>query len=71
MSPQETASDLILATTWDGELDEARATRDKLAATLNITLPKMVTKTGGDANKLNAAEKSSYQSLLDDAARGY
>jgi hypothetical protein len=72
----EAALDVLLISPWDGPLDQARAGREELAGHLHIEMKtRRVAKASegkGAAAELapNAAEHESYQSLLDDAARG-
>jgi hypothetical protein len=72
----EAALDVLLISPWDGPLDQARAGREELAGHLHIEIKtRRVAKASegkGAAAELapNAAEHESYQSLLDDAARG-
>ncbi|KAF6263485.1 armadillo-type protein [Scenedesmus sp. NREL 46B-D3] len=72
----EAALDVLLISPWDGPIDQARAGREELAGHLQIDIrTRRVTKAseGKDAAAMlapNTAEHESYQSLLDDAARG-
>ncbi|WIA16609.1 hypothetical protein OEZ85_013276 [Tetradesmus obliquus] len=72
----EAALDVLLISPWDGPLDQARAGREELAGHLHIDIKtRRVAKASegkGAAAELarNAAAHESYQSLLDDAARG-
>ncbi|EFJ45543.1 hypothetical protein VOLCADRAFT_94333 [Volvox carteri f. nagariensis] len=68
----EAACDLLLLTSWEGDLDAAKAARDELAALVGVTVPKM--KAQAAAGRVAAVardENASYQALLDDFARGY
>jgi len=81
----EAAQDLLLSSPWDGPLDAARAARGQLAQLLRVEVRARVAGAGGaaaDAGAKRAAAGAaaagmaakedflSYQSLLDDAARG-
>jgi hypothetical protein len=72
----EAALDVLLISPWDGPLDQARAGREELAGHLQIEIKtRRVAKAcegKGAAAELapSSAEHESYQSLLDDAARG-
>jgi hypothetical protein len=79
----EQALDLLLTTPWDGPLDGARQARNALAALLGLEVkarPAAAAQPGAGAAAAAAAgvaklrvaadENASYQSLLDDAARG-
>ncbi len=68
----EAAAELVLGTTWDGELEVAKVARDELAAHLAVKVPVMKpTGAGGaGAGGKGRDEYSSYQSLLDDVLRG-
>ena len=67
----EEAMELLTSTPWDGDVEALRPAREQLAGLLRVTLPEAV------AGRVRAAPKAvrrdeneSYQSLLDDAARG-
>lgn len=72
----EGALDVLLVSAWDGPLDDVRASREQLAALLHVEIKtRRVARVlaPGDGGKAMAAAASggeSYQSLLDDAARG-
>jgi hypothetical protein len=72
----EAALDVLLISPWDGPLDQARAGRDELAGHLHIEIKtRRVAKASEGKSAAaelarNTAEHESYQSLLDDAARG-
>jgi hypothetical protein len=78
----EDAQDLLLATPWDAQLEEVYEARSALAALLGVQVrlrsagrpasAGAASTTGaGDARHVaRAGEHASYQSLLDDAARG-
>lgn len=67
----EAAQDVVLTTTWDGDLEAAKAARDALAGHLQVKVPAMKTMgAGAGAKKAAKDEYASYQSLLDDFARG-
>ncbi|GBF90082.1 tubulin-folding cofactor D [Raphidocelis subcapitata] len=80
----EGAMDLLLASPWDGPLDGARAARGALAAALRVEVRARAAGAGGADAAAVAAKRAaaaaaaaegrdeylSYQSLLDDAARG-
>lgn len=72
----EQALDLLLSTPWDGPLEGARGARNALAALLGLEVrSRLVGAAGGVATgvaalRVRADENASYQSLLDDAARG-
>jgi tubulin-specific chaperone D len=72
----ESALDVLLTVPWDGPVDEARAGRDELAALLGIEVKtrRVAAGSAGGAKAVVVAprwdENASYQSLLDDAARG-
>lgn len=72
----EAALDVLMASAWDGPLEQVRACREELAAAVHVEI-----KTRRVAKVLPAAgatptgpgrggDQESYQSLLDDAARG-
>jgi hypothetical protein len=71
------ALDCLLASTWDGTLADAKTARNGLAALLEVEV-KSVVVAGGRVQAACAAgamvvgrdEHASYQSLLNDAARG-
>lgn len=69
----EAALDVLLVSAWDGPLEQVRANREELASLLQVeiktrrvarVLPAAV------AARTAAVDQESYQSLLDDAARG-
>jgi hypothetical protein len=71
----DAATELLLASQWDGQVDVARDARDALASHLRVEVPvsKGVAAARGTAGRTaNPAnnEYESYQSLLDDFARG-
>lgn len=70
----ETALDVLLISAWDGPLEQVRASREELAAALHVEIKtKKVSRVLPDANGaagIKAVDQESYQSLLDDAARG-
>ncbi|KAJ9523802.1 hypothetical protein QJQ45_020006 [Haematococcus lacustris] len=67
----ESAQELVLETTWDGTMEEAKSARDSLAQLLQVPLPvmKAPAATGVIKQKVRD-ENESYQALLDDFARG-
>lgn len=73
----EAALDVLLISPWDGPLDQAKAGREELSGLLHIEIKtRKVTRASesriavGLAEGARNAEHESYQSLLDDAARG-
>lgn len=78
----DAALDVLLTAAWDGPLDTVRSSREELASRLHIDIKtRKVARvahgrgTGGQGENvgvdtLPTAEQESYQSLLDDAARG-
>lgn len=69
----EAALDVLLISAWDGPLEQVRASREELAAALHIEIKtRRVAKVLPDIGipGLKTVEQESYQSLLDDAARG-
>lgn len=71
----ESALDVLLISAWDGPLEQVRAAREELAGHLHIEIKtrRVVRASEGSAAmapKASTAEHESYQSLLDDAARG-
>lgn len=72
----EAALDTLLVSAWDGPLEQVRAAREELAGYLHVEIKtRRVAKAGtgvaaGVIPKASTAEHESYQSLLDDAARG-
>ncbi|GLC39358.1 hypothetical protein PLESTM_000887300 [Pleodorina starrii] len=69
----EAACDVLLMTSWDGDLEAAKTARDELAALVGVSVPKMKAPAGAAGRQAAAArdENASYQALLDDFARGY
>ncbi len=67
-------TDLLLVTPWDGSLDAARTARDQIAGLISVAVPATKAATGAAGARGAAAgrgdEYSSYQSLLNDTARG-
>lgn len=76
----EAALDMLLISAWDGPLDSVRASREELAAALHVEIKtrrvaRVLPESAGGASALlggagKGFEQESYQSLLDDAARG-
>lgn len=73
----EAALDVLLTSSWDGPLDQARSSREELAGHLHVEIKtRKVARASesrsavGPAEGARNAEHESYQSLLDDAARG-
>jgi hypothetical protein len=69
----EAALDVLLMSAWDGPLDQVRVSREELAAALHVEIKtRRVAKAvpAAGAVGVQSAEQESYQSLLDDAARG-
>lgn len=72
----EAALDVLLISAWDGPIEQVRAAREELAAHLHLEIKtRRIAKASEDMSawavpKQNTAEVESYQSLLDDAARG-
>lgn len=69
----EAACDVLLVSAWDGPLEQVRASREELAAALHVEIKtRRVAKVLSDAGPpgVKTLEQESYQSLLDDAARG-
>jgi len=70
----EAALDVLLISAWDGPLEQVRASREELAAALHVEIKtKKVSRVlpdAGGAPGFKAVDQESYQSLLDDAARG-
>lgn len=74
----EAALDVLLVSAWDGPLDHVRASREELAGHLHIEIrTRKLAKAsqascaeGSRAAAPRPAEHETYQSLLDDAARG-
>lgn len=73
----EGALDVLLVSAWDGPLDAVRASREQLADLLRVEIKtrrvQRVLAPGDGAKAMAAAAAGggeSYQSLLDDAARG-
>ncbi|MEW5308920.1 MAG: hypothetical protein WDW38_000840 [Sanguina aurantia] len=67
----DAAADVLLCTTWDGDIVAAKVARDELAGMLRVQLPKMraAAVAGGGKAAGQKDENSSYQSLIDDFAR--
>lgn len=68
----EAALDVLLLSAWDGPLEQVRASRQELAAALRVEIKtrrvaRVLPNTPADGPGLVG---ESYQSLLDDAARG-
>lgn len=67
----EAGLDVLLLSAWDGPLDEVRASREALATALNIVIrTRRLARPLSEADTSKAVGQESYQSLLDDAARG-
>lgn len=69
----EAALDVLLMSAWDGPLDQVRVSREELAAALQLEIKtRRVAKAvpAAGAAGVQSVEQESYQSLLDDAARG-
>jgi hypothetical protein len=69
----EAACDVLLISAWDGPLEQVRDSREALAVELHIEIKtRRVAKVLLDAGApgVKTLEQESYQSLLDDAARG-
>lgn len=69
----EAALDVLLLSAWDGPLEQVRACREELAAALHVEIKtRRVARVLPDTGMpgLKSIEQESYQSLLDDAARG-
>lgn len=73
----EAALDVLLISAWDGPLEAVRASREELAEALHVEIKtRRVAKQLPDSlagvcgGLVKSVEQESYQSLLDDAARG-
>lgn len=72
----EAVLDVLMASAWDGPLQQVRVSREELAAALHVEIKtRRVAKVlpAGGANPTGlgrGGDQESYQSLLDDAARG-
>ena len=74
----EHALDCLLVSTWDGTLGDAKASRNGLATLLGVEVKSVVVGAGrsqadgaaGVRKMAMDSESTSYQSLLNDAARG-
>jgi hypothetical protein len=70
----EAACDVLLISAWDGPLEQVRDSREELAVALHVEIKtRRVAKVLSDAGAPGVQkplEQESYQSLLDDAARG-
>ena len=73
----ERCLELLLGTSWDGDLEEARAARDALSALVRVPVP--LTKAAGTGTASGAIggrrtavrdENASYGALLSDVSRG-
>lgn len=65
----DAAADVLLCTTWDGDIDATKVARDELAKMLRVQLPKMRAAAAAGRAGAQRDENSSYQSLIDDFAR--
>ena len=76
----ERCLELLLGTSWDGDLEEARAARDALSALMRVPVPLTKAAGTGTAGGAVAAgggrrtavrdENASYGALLSDVSRG-
>ena len=73
----ERVQELLLGTSWDGDLDAAKAARDVLAGLLRVPVPAMKAAAAGAGGAAVAAagravrdENASYGALLADVSRG-
>jgi hypothetical protein len=70
----EAALDVLLVSAWDGPLEQVRESREQLAAALHVEIKtRRLARVRADAGVPGTGSgigQESYQSLLDDAARG-
>ena len=73
----ERVQELLLGTSWDGDLDAVKATRDVLAGLLRVPVPAMKAAAAGaggaaaaSAGRVVRDENASYGALLADVSRG-
>ena len=71
----EAALDVLLISAWDAPLEQVRASREELATALHLEIKtrrvaRVLPGTGVAGLPAKANDQESYQSLLDDAARG-
>ena len=72
----EQAQELLLTTSWDGDLDNAKAARDTLSGLLRVPVPAMKAAApsaavGGTGAKAVRDENASYGALVMDFHRGF
>jgi hypothetical protein len=69
----EQAQEVLLQTTWDGELEQAKTARDILSKLLRVPVPAMKANSKADAMQRSAVvrdENASYNALISDVSRG-
>lgn len=63
--------DILCSTSWEGaDMDSLRSSRSQIIDLLNLKTPQQQTKMGSNRTVSAAASSSSYQSLVNDFARG-
>jgi hypothetical protein len=70
----ERCQELLLGTSWDGDLDEAKVARDALSGLLRVPVPVMKATSSAQGSRAGARgvrdENASYGALLSDFGRG-